>query len=80
MFLRFEVVFNVNQITCCSNQVVPGGTHNFTPGKQGGPLRASYRCVGVRWGAMGCGGVGDNEIDRQFQRVCFRVRQSMTKQ
>lgn len=29
---------------------------------------------------MGCGGVGDNEIDRQFQRVCFRVRQSMTKQ
>ena len=67
----------MNQITCCSNQVVPGGTHNFTPGKQGG---AAVRVLSLCWGAMGCGGVGDNEIDRQFQRVCFRVRQSMTKQ
>lgn len=77
----------MNQITCCSNQVVPGGTHNFTPGKQrGAAVRVlslcwgAIGCDGVRWGAMGCGGVGDKEIDRQFQRVCFRVRQSMTKQ
>ena len=74
----------MNQITCCSNQVVPGGTHNFTPGKQRGGgcarLIVVLGCDRVRWRAMGCGGVGDKEIDRQFQRVCFRVRQSMTKQ
>lgn len=44
----------MNQITCCSNQVVPGGTHNFTPGKQGG---AAVRVLSLCWGAIGCDGV-----------------------
>ena len=44
----------MNQITCCSNQVVPGGTHNFTPGKQRG---AAVRVLSLCWGAIGCDGV-----------------------